>query len=317
MTGASGFIGGHLTEALLADGWRVRCLVRRDSNTRWIPTDRVEIIYGDVGTASTLPDAVRGVTAVFHLAAVTSARNRDEYARVNVGGTRAVIQAIATAAPDAMLVLCSSQSAAGPSRDGRPITESDAPRPIGPYGDSKLAAEQLVISSDLRHIIIRPPAVYGPRDVDILFAFRLASAGIAVRVSSRGQKLSMVHVRDLAAGLVQAASAEHARGVYYLSGGTHAWEEIVQGIGVAVGRRARVIVLPRPLVVAAAWGNRLVARAIHAKPLLTPERVLDMVQPDWSCDDSRARRELGYAPSIPLDEGLAETANWYRQAGWL
>jgi len=222
-----------------------------------------------------------------------------------------------TAAPDATLVLCSSQSAAGPSREGRPITESDAPHPIGPYGDSKLAAEQLVIGSELRHIIVRPPAVYGPRDVDILFAFRLASAGIAVRVSSRGQKLSMIHVRDLAAGLVTAANAEHARGVYYVSGGTHAWEEIVQGIGVAVGRRARVIVVPRPLVVAAAWGNRLIARVIHAKPLLTPERVLDMVQPDWSCDDSRARRELGYESTIPLDEGLAETAAWYRQAGWL
>jgi len=291
--------------------------VRRESNTRWIPTDRVEIFYGDVGTESTLPDAVRGVDAVFHLAAITSARNLADYTRINAGGTRSVIEAMQATAPGARLVLCSSQSAAGPSREGRPITETDPPRPIGPYGESKLAAEQLVIGSSLRHIIVRPPAVYGPRDVDILFAFRLASAGIAVRVSSRGQKLSMVHVRDLAAGLVVAANAEHARGVYYMSGGTYAWEEIVHGIGAAVGRRARIIVLPRPLVVAASWGNRLVARMIHAKPLLTPERVLDMVQPDWSCDDSRARRELGYESSIPLDEGLAETAAWYRQAGWL
>ncbi|HZS59053.1 MAG TPA: NAD-dependent epimerase/dehydratase family protein [Gemmatimonadaceae bacterium] len=317
MTGASGFVGGHLIEALLADGWTVRCLVRRESNTRWIPKDRVEIFHGDVGTESTLPDAVRGVDAVFHLAAITSARDPADYARINAGGTRSVIEAMQATAPGAMLVLCSSQSAAGPSREGRPITEADTPRPIGPYGESKLAAEQLVIASNLKHIIIRPPAVYGPRDVDILFAFRLASAGIAVRVSSRGQKLSMIHVRDLAAGLVVAASAEHARGVYYMSGGTYAWEEIVQGIGAAVGRRARIIVLPRPLVLATSWGNRLVARIIHAKPLLTPERVLDMVQPDWSCDDSRARREIGYESSIPLDEGLAETAAWYRQAGWL
>jgi dihydroflavonol-4-reductase len=166
-------------------------------------------------------------------------------------------------------------------------------------------------------VIVRPPATYGPRDADILFAFRLASAGIAVRVSSRGQLLSMVHVRDLVSGIAAAASAPHARGIYYVSGATHTWEDIVRGIGTAVGRHARVIVVPRPLVVAAAWGNRLVARAIHAKPLLTTERVLDMVQPDWSCDDSRARRELGYESAIPLEEGLAETAAWYRQAGWL
>jgi dihydroflavonol-4-reductase len=266
---------------------------------------------------ASLPDAIRGVDTVFHLAAITSARDRADYATVNAGGTQAVIDAMQTVASEAMLVLASSQSAAGPSREGRPITEADPPRPIGPYGDSKLAAEQLVIGSPLRHVIVRPPATYGPRDVDILFAFRLASAGIAVRVSSRGQKLSMVHVRDLVAGMLAAATAPHARGVYYISGGTYAWEEIVHGIGAAVGRRARVIVLPRPLVVATAWGNRIVARAIHAKPLLTPERVRDMVQPDWSCDDSRARRELGYASAIPLDDGLAETAAWYRQAGWL
>src|SRR5579862_6293146 len=110
-------------------------------------------------------------------------------------------------APTASLVYVSSQSAAGPSREGRPITETDPPLPIGPYGESKLAAERLVIESELRHVIVRPPATYGPRDVDILFAFRLASAGIAVRVSSRGQKLSMVHVRDLVSGIVAAAAA--------------------------------------------------------------------------------------------------------------
>jgi dihydroflavonol-4-reductase len=214
ITGASGFIGGHLTEALLADGWRVRCLVRRESNTRWLPADRIQLAYGDVTEPATLADAVRGVDTVFHMAAITSARERVEYARVNAGGTRAVIDAMQAVAPDAMIVYASSQSAAGPSRDGRPITENDPPRPIGPYGDSKLAAEQLVIGSPLRHVIVRPPATYGPRDVDILFAFRLASAGIAVRVSSRGQKLSMVHVRDLVAGMLAAASSPPARGVY-------------------------------------------------------------------------------------------------------
>lgn len=310
-------MGGHLAEALLADGWRVRCLVRRDSNTRWLPKDRVELAVGEIAPGPALDAAIRGTSTVFHLAGLTSARHPADYTRINVGCTQAVLDAMRAGAPDATLVFCSSLSAAGPAREGRPLKETDAPQPIGPYGVSKLAAERLIIASELRHVIVRPPAVYGPRDADILFAFRLASAGVAIRIGPRGQKLSLVHVRDLAAGFLAAAAATHARGVYYVSGDTHAWEEIVGGIGAAVGRRARVIGLPRPLVRTAARLNRLAARIIGAKPLLTPERVDDLVQPDWSCDNGRARRELGYLSGVPLTEGLNETAAWYRQNGWL
>jgi nucleoside-diphosphate-sugar epimerase len=296
---------------------RVRCFVRRESNLRWLPADRVELVYGAINDVPVLTGALAGITTVFHLAALTSARVPAEYFTVNVGGVRAMIDAMRVAAPDATLVLCSSQSAAGPARAGRPAVETDPPAPIGPYGESKLVAEKLVIASELRHIIVRPPAVYGPRDADILAAFKLATAGIAVRIGPVGQRISIVHARDLVAGLLAAARASHARGVYYVSGTTHPWEELVAGIGAAVGRRVRVIPAPTPFVRGIATVNRLVARAMGVKPLLTPERVRDFVQPDWSIDDGRARRDLGYASAIPLLDGLRETAAWYREAGWL
>jgi dihydroflavonol-4-reductase len=317
VTGASGFVGGHLVDALLADGWHVRCLVRKSSKTEWLPTNRVQLVYGGIDDPSALAMAVDGMTAVFHLAALTSAADPADYERTNVGGTERVIAAMRAQAADAMLVLCSSQAAAGPSREGRPVTERDTPVPIGPYGASKLGAERVVEGSGVRHVIVRPPAVYGPRDVDILAAFKMATAGLAVRLGPRNQQLSIVHVRDLAAGLLAAAAADAARGVYYVNGSNHAWEEIIHGIGDAVGRRPRVIPAPKPVGQTIAWGARAVARVTGVKPLLTPERIEDLTQPDWTCDDTRARRELGYAPAVSLADGLRETAMWYREQGWI
>ena len=317
VTGASGFVGGHLVEALLANGWRVRALVRRSSQTKWLPTDRIELAYGSIDDPATLAPALDGVTTVFHLAALTSAANQSDYHRVNVGGTGQLLRAMSARAPEATIVLCSSQAAAGPSREGRPVTERDTPAPIGPYGASKLAAEQLVEASGIRHVIVRPPAVYGPRDVDILAAFKMARAGLAVRLGPRGQQLSLVHVRDLSVGLVAAATAESARGVYYVNGSNHPWEAVIASIGAAVGRSPFVLPAPRPLAHAVAWTSRALSRLTGAKPLLTPERIVDLTQPDWTCDDTRARRELGYSSAVMLDDGLRETAMWYREQGWL
>jgi dihydroflavonol-4-reductase len=317
VTGASGFVGGHLVDALLNDGWRVRVLVRSSSRLRWIPTDRVEVVVGGLDDAPVLTEALFDVTAVFHLAAVTAAIDPAEYTRVNVDGTRHLLDTMRTAGSWALVVYCSSQAAAGPSRGGRPMTEVDEPLPIGPYGASKLAAERLLAASDCRHVVVRPPAVYGPRDADILTAFRLARAGLAIRLGPIGQLLALVHVRDLARGLLAAATAPLARGVYYVSGDTVPWESVIASIGTAVGRRPRVIGVPSFVPHAAGVLERAICRLTGAKVLLTPERVLNLRQPDWSCDDTRARRELRYAPAIDLTTGFAETAAWYREQGWL
>jgi nucleoside-diphosphate-sugar epimerase len=310
-------VGGHLVEALLGEGWRVRVLVRSASRLQWLPTDRIEIAVGGLDDSAVAARAMSGVAAVFHLAAVTAALDPAEYTRVNVDGTRRVLDAMRRSAPEARLVFCSSQAAGGPSRAGRPATENDPPAPIGPYGASKLAAERLLAASDSHHVIVRPPTVYGPRDVDVLKAFQLARAGFAMRLGPQGQLLSLVHARDLARGLMAAATTDHARGVYYVSGDTLPWESLIATIGHAVGRQPRVIPVPGAVPVVAGAVERTVSRLTGRKVLLTPERVLNLRQPDWSCDDTRARHELGYAPAIDPQRGFAETAAWYREQGWL
>lgn len=319
MTGATGFVGSHLVDALVEEGWRVRCLVRPTSNLRWLPLDRIELAEtAGLDEGAALREALAGARVVFHLAGLTSTVSPAEYFQVNVEGTRALLAAMAERAPDALLVHCSSLAAAGPSPDGRPLTESDPPRPSGPYGESKLAAERLVQSSALDHVVVRPPAVYGPRDPDILAAFRLAARGIAFRTAPAEQRLSLVHVRDLAHGFLDAAELGAGKGIFYLSDGAiHSWREVIEAIGTAVGRRVRPIPVPSRLAVAAAHAARLLAAATGRKPLLTPERARDLAQAAWVCDDSRARRELAYQTVFGLRDGMADTAAWYRANRWL
>jgi nucleoside-diphosphate-sugar epimerase len=259
---------------------------------------------------------VKNVSVIFHLAGLTSAADDEAYAAVNVEGTRNLVQAMQRSAPGALLVFCSSLSAAGPARR-RPVNETDDPAPITAYGRSKLAAEQVVTESGLDHLVVRPPAVYGPRDFDILAAFRLAKHGLALRVAPPGQRLSMVHAEDLARGLVRAAEAE-GRGVYYMTDGMiHTWEGIMEQIARAVGRRPRVIGVPSGLADVVSRAERLRGSLTGTKPLLTPDRALELSQHDWTCDDTHARLDIDYESTISLPDGMRMTAEWYRVHGFL
>jgi len=318
VTGASGFIGSHLVEALLAHNWRVRCLVRDSSVLRWIPTDDVTLINGDVTHAGeNLERAVRGVSVVFHLAGVTSATDDSAYTTVNVEGTRNVVNAMQKAAPDSLLVFCSSLAAAGPATTKRPLNETDEPDPVSAYGRSKLTAERIVAESGVQHLIIRPPTVYGPRDRDILAVFRLVARGLALRVAVEGQRLSMVHAQDLARGFASAAESD-GRGLYYMTDGfVHTWESIIQHIGRALGKQPKVISVAPGVAVFLSRAEKLRASLFGSKPLLTPDRVVELSQANWTCDDTRARLDIDYESLIALPEGVKSTADWYRAKGWL
>jgi nucleoside-diphosphate-sugar epimerase len=279
--------------------------------------DGVGVTYavGAVDDVAAMRHALDGVDVVFHLAGLTTAPRESDYDRVNHGGVVRLVDAMS--ARPARLVFCSSLAAGGPARAGRPLTEADPPAPIGPYGESKARAEQVVLAAGMPAVVVRPPAVYGPRERDILSAFRLASYGLAIRTGPPRQQLAMVHVSDLVRGLVAAGQSVTASGVYYVSGANHRWEEIVAAMSLAVGRPSRIIPLPAPMLRAAARGARAWARLSGTKALLTPERAQDLLQPAWICDDTRARQDLGYVPRVSLVDGMRTTAEWYRAAGWL
>jgi nucleoside-diphosphate-sugar epimerase len=269
---------------------------------------------------------VRGASVVFHLAAVTSSAREADYTRANVDGTRHLLDAVRVQAPKARVVICSSLAAVGPARDGHALREDDAPRPISPYGWSKLGAEhvadEFVREHDLDVVIVRPTAVYGRRDVDILEAFKLGRWGVALRVAPADQRLTMINVSDLAEGFVLAArrgvrERESARRYHLSDGATYAWNDVIAAMSAAVGRHLRTIPVPRPAALGAATFQMLVSRVRRSKPLLTWGRIAELAASDWSCDVSRARTELGFTPRVSLWDGMRETAEWYRAEGWL
>jgi nucleoside-diphosphate-sugar epimerase len=324
VTGASGFVGSHLLTSLVGLGIHTRAVLRATSDARWLPTN-VDRATASLEDEAALRTAVRGASIVFHLAAVTSSARESDYTRANVDGTRRVLEAVHSEAPSARVVLCSSLAAVGAAR-GHALTEDDDPRPVSPYGRSKLAAERVaddyVRAHALDVVIVRPTAVYGPRDRDILEAFRLAQRGLALRIAPVNQRLTMIHARDLATALILAARAGHresgrARRYHVSDGVTYSWDAVIESIGDAIGRRPRAIPVPRFAATIAASLQMAVSLVRRNRPLLTHGRIAELAAADWSCDISRARSELGFAPTVRLSEGMRETAAWYKEQGWL
>jgi nucleoside-diphosphate-sugar epimerase len=319
VTGGTGFIGSHLVGALLESGWEVRCVVRPSSNLRWLNGLSIQPVTVDLTRPEREPlrKSLDGVSAVFHLAGVTSSALEEGYSRVNVGGTQAMLEAVRDEAPQAHFVFCSSIAAAGPVRGANTINETDTPSPISEYGRSKLTAERIVEDSGLSYSIVRPPPVYGPRDSGIFSLFRLVSYGIAPHIASRMQVLSIVHVSDLVRGMISAAKPS-AHGLYYMTDGTpHTWDDVVKAISNALGKLPRYVAVSPSLADFVAKVERLRGIVMGGKPMITPDRLLELMQNDWTCSDTRARLDLDYESQVGLVQGITSTAEWYRTNEWL
>lgn len=322
VTGANGFLGSHLTEFLLERGWRVRCLVRETSDLRWLPRDRVELVFGEVTRPETLAPAVQGAEVVFHTAGVVRAPRPADYDRVNEFGAGNMARAAASAENrPRRLVLVSSLAAGGPSPRGHPRDENMADKPLGAYGSSKLRGETALRreAGDLPWTILRPPAVYGPRDHGLLILARLAAGGWVPPISVREQPVNVIHVRDLVRGMAAAAESPKAVGrTYYLAHPRRtSWEEIGRILAHAVGKRGRRLPVPRLVFPWVGRMSALLSRMTGKENPFPPDRVDELLAPAWTCNPNRARTELGFEAIVDLEQGLPETMAWYGEKGWV
>ena len=322
VTGANGFVGSHLAEELLRRGHQVRGLVRKTSDLRWLKGVDLELAYGEVTDPASLAEAVRDVRIVYHVAGVTRARQRETYYQVNQQGTLNLLEACLRNDPGLdKFVLVSSLAAAGPSPEGRLIREGDAPEPVSDYGRSKLLGEQEAAKfmDRLPITVIRPPAIYGPRDVDFLAYFRILKKGLRPLLGWRERRLSICHVSDVAAGTILAGESEKSAGqIYFVSGDRDcSWEELSTTMAGALGVRTRKIRIPLFGLHAAAALAEMFAPLFREAPTLDRRRAREMSQQCWTCDWGKAREELGYQPAVSLEEGIRETVEWYRSMGWI
>lgn len=322
VTGATGFIGGNLVDGLLREGYTVTCLVRGSSDIRLLQKLPVRLVIGGFDDAATLRKAAKGVQVVFHVAGLNKALNRREFLLVNRTGTSRILETLAESdPPPARFVHASSQAAAGPSFHGRPLTEEDEAVPVSWYGESKLESELEVLkyAEVFPVTILRPSAVYGPRDRDIYIFFRLVQRGCLMTPGDLTRPFSLIHVHDLVHAFIKAGESDTPSGEAYFISHPEActWETFGYSIAEELGKRCLRIPLPRWLAVSAGAAGSLYSRLSGKAVAVNIQKVRELLQPSWLCSPSKAQADLGFTSTIDLKSGIRNTITWYREHGWL
>ncbi len=329
VTGASGFIGGHLVRALADSGAEVTCLVRPHSDCSQLVEFAPRLVYGDVTDAESLQDAFRGIEVVYHLAGATKSLRRRDLERTNKEGVRNVAMACARQPNPPILVHISSLAAGGPALEGRPRKEADGTQPVSNYGHSKLAGEQAAraLAGDVPLTILRPPIVLGEADRDGLNMFdSIARWNLHLVPGLTDERFSVIHGDDLAWAMISAAlhggraSVDGSvDGVYYVAADeTPSYAELGQMIGRAVGQQSvHVIRSPKTAVWAIAAVNELASQLRGRPHILGIDKAREATAGSWTCDDAALRRDTGFAPAFNLPQRIEQTALWYAQQGWL
>lgn len=337
VTGANGFIGRHLAERLLADGKRVRLLVRRPETVGELQALGAEVVVGGLDDVAALTSAAAGVETVYHLAAMTSALSVDEMLRANRDGAENVARACAAQPQKPLLVQVSSIAAAGPARRGELRRETDVPVPVSNYGRSKLAGEEAVarFAGELPVTIVRPGIVFGPRNREMLPMFRSIKYAHAHFIAGwRSPALSLIHVDDCVEVLLRAA-AQGSRlparaanplaqltsgaGVYFAAAGEYPdYAELGRMMRTLLKRPfAPIIPLLGPLAWMAAGANEQIARLRGRPDSFNFDKIREATAPSWACSAELAARDLSFSPPQPLQQRLQSTVDWYQQERWL
>lgn len=318
VTGATGFVGSHVVEALIQRGAEVTALARSPAKAAELSRLGVRVVQGQLNDRPAVEDAIRGQAIVYHVAGAIAARDEAEFLRANRDGTRTVVEA-AEAAGTSRLVLVSSLAAGGPAPRGLPLDGSEIPRPVTAYGRSKLAGEQVVRASRLSWTIVRPAIVYGPRDREVLKLFRLARLGVVPLFGDGAQELSAIHAADLAAALLAAGESTTTAGRTYHACHPEVFtsSDFGRAIGAAMGRSIRHLRIPFRLGHALLTVTEAGARLTGQVTILTTDKAKEFFQPAWTGDPTPLVRDCAWRATHDLRSGLAETYQWYRGAGWL
>jgi nucleoside-diphosphate-sugar epimerase len=323
LTGANGFVGSHILDRLRAQGVAVALLLRATSNTRFIEAHlpRVQVHYGSLSDRDSIRRAARDATHVIHCAGKTKVLCPGELTEANRLGTRNLVEgACAPGTGVRRLLHVSSLAASHPATPDAPAREDDPQAPISLYGRSKLEGEiEVREHCACEFTILRPPAVYGPRDADFLTAFRAVRHHVIPLVRGGRQPLSLIYAEDLAEAAVQCLTSPAAAGRTYnvASPEVATAGEVLRQAARALHAWAVPAPVPVPLLRLLATVQEGLSRLSGRANILNRDKVRELSAPGWVCDTSRLRNEVGFVARTPLAEGLAVTMDWYRTAGWL
>lgn len=317
LTGATGFVGSHLVEALGRSGTTARALVRSSSDTTLLERYGIRPVVASLDDPESLRRAVGDADTVLHLAAATRALDEASFHRVNAEGTARLLDAMSRGGGRRRMVYLSSLAAVGPAWQ-RPVGPTDVPNPLTAYGRSKLAGEREALEREGVDVaVLRPPAVYGPRDRDLFPFFRFAQWGIAPTAGPSDRPMQLVYAPDLANAILAAAGSS-ATGIFHVAEPTaYPWSRVLELVARAVGRKTVRLQVPAAAVRAAAAVSEMVARTIRRPVIFDRDKARELLAPGWICETEGARDAFGFEAAVALADGLRETAEWYRARGWL
>lgn len=322
LTGATGFVGSFVARELIARQHRVTCLIRSSSNRRWLNDLPVDYCIGSLMQTETFLEALKKSDYVLHVAGVTSAKNEQGYIEGNVRPTESLLRAIDTYHPEIRrFLLVSSQAAVGPSPSEKPIDESHPYQPLTDYGRSKMLSEKIAHGyiSRIPITIVRPPAVYGPRDTGVYNFFKLINRGLNLMVGKTDQLVSLVYVEDLARGIVQAAFSPQSIGqTYFLcEEAPYYWSQVTQLTAQILNRKYLTIKLPYSFTYTIAFIVEKLTALSGSPSILNRQKMNELRQPFWVISPQRAQRDFQYQTVFPLPVGLKKTIDWYKEQRWL
>ncbi len=324
VTGGTGFIGSNLIERLRQRGDDVRCLAKDTLNAAMLESLNVEVVLGDLNNGIGWEKILDGVDYVYHLAGVTRARNTREYYEGNWGATKQFLKACRTHCKTLKrFVFVSSLAAVGPSLNGENITEETEYHPVSHYGKSKMLAEREVLShtDSLPLTIIRPSAVYGPRERDMFEYMKLIRKGIQPLIGFNKKLLNLIHADDLVNGMILAAENPVAEGQIYFLGShqNYTTQEIGNAIRLAITdcKLKFTIHIPHALVYGIGAVSEVIGKISGRKVFFNLQKAREATQPAWMCSTEKAKEQIGFRQTLSLEEGMWLTYRWYKEHHWL
>lgn len=322
ITGATGFVGSHLVDLLLENGIEVYCLRRKTSSIKWLQGKKVNYVFGDIYSNEVLEEAIKDVDYVFHVAGLVKAKNKEAFERGNNLATKNLIEITARVNPNIKkFVHVSSLAVCGPNIGDEPLTEEFIPRPITTYGITKREAEKEVLKfrDKIPVVIVRPPAIYGPRDTEIFVYFKTFSGGLNSIIGFGDKYLSLLHINDVVNGIYLAAIKETKSGdVFFISSDIeYNWDDISKAASKAMNKKAIKLRVPHFIVYTVGAISELIYMFSKSAPTLNLEKCKDLTRSGWFASNLKAKKILGFNESFSLEEGFKDTYEWYKKEGWL
>ena len=326
ITGASGFIGKHLVKLCIERGFAVHALVRKTSDVTYIKSLGANILNGDLGSTKNILKVIVELTGlgltvdyIIHAAALTKAKSEKEFFETNAKSTLHLLAAIEQAKLKLKkFIFISSLAASGPEILGKLIGK-DHDQPITQYGKSKLQAERIVKSYEtIPYVILRPTAVYGPGEKDLLSVFKIVNKGFNPSLGFNKQELTFIYVKDLAELILAAVTSEQVNKTYFITDAKiYDKTEFATTISHFIEKKVMRVKLPLALVKGISFFAENISSAFGKQSPLTLEKYKELTAESWNCDVEDTFKELNYTPVYSLAEGIKETARWYKQHNWI